>query len=75
MYAVGKEGRTACTFRASCFSTHLSRVWAEGDNRVIIMTFTLMEHGMYYPVHIKDSLMLAGKSNPCGGRSGFPLVI
>ena len=51
----------------------------DGDNRVIIMTFTLMEHVMYYPVcrmvHIEDSLLLAGKNNPCGGGSGFPLLL
>ena len=32
-------------------------------------------HGMYYPVcgmmHIKEPLLLIGKSSPCGG-SGFP---
>ena len=34
-------------------------------------------HGMCYPVygmvHIKEPLLLIGKSNPCGG-SGFPLT-
>ena len=74
-----RQGRTACTFRASCFNAHLSRVMGDGDNRVILMTFTLMEHGMYYPVcrmvHIEDSLLLAGKNNPCGGGSGFPLLL
>ena len=34
--------------------------------------------GMYYPVcgmmHIKEPLLLIGKSSPCGG-SGFPLTI
>ena len=33
--------------------------------------------GMYYPVcgtmHIKEPLLLIGKSSPCGG-SGFPLL-
>ena len=33
--------------------------------------------GMYYPVcrimHIKEPLLLIGKSSPCGG-SGFPLA-
>ena len=35
--------------------------------------------GMCYPVcgkvHIKDPLLLPGKSNPCGGGSGFPLSL
>ena len=35
-------------------------------------------HGMYYPVcgimHIKEPLLLIGKSSPCGG-SGFPLSL
>ena len=35
-------------------------------------------HGMCYPVcvmvHIKEPLLLIGKSSPCGG-SGFPLTI
>ena len=34
--------------------------------------------GMYYPVcgmmHIKEPLLLIGKSRPCGG-SGFPLLL
>ena len=34
--------------------------------------------GMYYPVcllmHIKEPLLLIGKSSPCGG-SGFPLLL
>ena len=34
---------------------------------------------MYYPVcgivHIKDSLLLIEKGNPCGGGSGFPLLL
>ena len=34
--------------------------------------------GMYYPfcgmMHIKESLLLIGKSSPCGG-SGFPLSL
>ena len=34
--------------------------------------------GMYYPVcvmmHIKEPLLLIGKSSPCGG-SGFPLSL
>ena len=35
--------------------------------------------GMCYPVcgmvHIKDSLLLIGKSGSCSGSSGFPLAI
>ena len=35
-------------------------------------------HGMYYPVcgmmHIKEPLLLIGKSSPCGG-SRFPLLL
>ena len=35
--------------------------------------------GMYYPVcgmmHIKEPLLLIGKSSPCGGNSGFPLSL
>ena len=35
--------------------------------------------GRCYPgcgmVHIKDSLMLIGKRNPCSGGSGFPLSL
>ena len=36
-------------------------------------------HGMYYPVcrivHIKEPLLLIGKSNPCSGTSRFPHAI
>ena len=36
------------------------------------------DRGMYYPVcgmvHIKEPLLLIGKSSPCGG-SGFPLSL
>ena len=35
--------------------------------------------GMYYPVsvmvHIKDPLLLIGKSSPCSGGSKFPFSI
>ena len=35
--------------------------------------------GMYYPVsevvHIKDPLLLSGKSSPYSGGSGFPLSL
>ena len=34
---------------------------------------------MYYPVygmvHIKEPLLLIGKSSPCSGGSGFPLSL
>ena len=37
------------------------------------------KHGMYNPVcgmvHIKDPLLLIGKSSPCNGSSGFPLSL
>ena len=36
------------------------------------------DHGMYYPVcammHLKEPLLIIGKSSPCGG-SGFPLSL
>ena len=49
-------------------------------------SFQLMPHdwctkdcGMYYPVcgmvHIKDTMLLIGKSSPCSGSSGFPLSL
>ena len=37
------------------------------------------DHGMYYPVcrmvHIKEPLLIIGKSSPCSGGSGFPLLL
>ena len=36
-------------------------------------------HGICYPVcgmmHIKEPLLLIGKSSPCSGGSGFPLSL
>ena len=49
------------------------------ENGVIYYVFHYSKGpGMYYPVcgmmHIKEPLLLIGKSSPCGG-SGFPLSL
>ena len=75
MYLCGKSTRSWCDGLSdqSFMVDPLSRF----SFQPVLHNWCNKGHGMYYPVygivHIKEPLLLIGKSNPCSDSNRFPL--